>query len=74
MNVGVQNIPDRVIWKPMVAKRNNTTRDHDQILVTQDSRQLHMAKQPASHDWPEQTICFTNFGSCGIRSHVIRGP
>ena len=23
-NVGVQKIPDRAIWKPMVAKRNNT--------------------------------------------------
>ena len=23
-NVGVQKIPDRAIWKPVVAKRNNT--------------------------------------------------
>ena len=25
-----------------------------QILVTQDSRQLYMSKQPPSRDWPEQ--------------------
>ena len=53
-NVGVQKIPDRAIWKPMVAKRNNTNPWswlRPQILVTQDS---HMSKQPASRDWPEQ--------------------
>ena len=39
-NVGVKNIPDRAIWKPMVAKRNNTnpwSLLRPQILVTQDS-------------------------------------
>ena len=53
-NVGVQKIPDRAIWKPVVVKRNNTTNPwscpEPQILVTRDSRQLHMAKQPASRD------------------------
>ena len=56
-NVGVQKIPDRAIWKPMVAKRNNTNPWswlRTQILVTQDSGQPHMSKQPASRDWPEQ--------------------
>ena len=56
-NVGVQKIPDRAIWKPMVAKRNNTNPWswlRPQILVTQDSGQPHMSKQPASRDWPEQ--------------------
>ena len=36
-NVGVQKIPDRVIWKPVVAKRNNTNPwscSEPQILVT----------------------------------------
>ena len=50
-NVGVQKIPDRAIWKPVVAKRNNTnpwSRSKPQILVTRDSRQVHMAEQPAS--------------------------
>ena len=45
-NVGVQKIPDRAIWKPVVAKRNNTNLwscPEPQILVTRDSRQLHMA-------------------------------
>ena len=57
MNVGVQEIPDRAIWKPMVVKRNNTNPWSwliPPILVTQDSHQLHMAKQHASRDWPEQ--------------------
>ena len=52
-NVGVQKIPDRAIWKSVVAKRNNTNPwscPEPQILVTHDSRQLHMAKQPASRD------------------------
>ena len=52
-NVGVQKIPDRAIWKPVVAKRNNTNPwscSKPQILVTRDSRQVHMAEQPASHD------------------------
>ena len=52
-NVGVQKIPDRAIWKPVVAKRNNTNPwscPEPQILLTHDSRQLHMAKQPASRD------------------------
>ena len=52
-NVEVQNIPDRAIWKPVVAKRNNTNPwscPEPQILVTHDSHQLHMAKQPASRD------------------------
>ena len=52
-NVGVQKIPDRAIWKPVVAKRNNTNPwscPEPQILVTHDSRQLHMAKQAASRD------------------------
>ena len=52
-NVGVQKIPNRAIWKPVVAKRNNTNPwscPEPQILVTRDSRQLHMAKQPASRD------------------------
>ena len=56
-NVGVQKIPDRAIWKPMVAKRNNTNPWswlRPQILVAQDSGQSHMSKQPASRDWPEQ--------------------
>ena len=56
-NVGVQKIPDRAIWKPMVAKRNNTNPWswlRPQILVTLDSGQPHMSKQPASRDWPEQ--------------------
>ena len=51
-NVGVQKIPDRAIWKPVVAKRNNTNPwscSKPQILVTRDSRQVHMAEQPASH-------------------------
>ena len=50
-NVGVQKIPDRAIWKPVVAKRNNTNPwscSEPQILVTRDSRQVHMAEQPAS--------------------------
>ena len=45
-NVGVQKIPDRAIWKPVVAKRNITNPwscPEPQILVTRDSRQLHMA-------------------------------
>ena len=44
-NVGVQKIPDRAIWKPVVAKRNNTNPwscPEPQILVTRDPRQLHM--------------------------------
>ena len=52
-NVGVQKIPDRAIWKPVVAKRNNTNPwscFEPQILVTRDSRQVHMAEQPASRD------------------------
>ena len=52
-NVGVQKIPDRAIWKPVVAKRNNTNPwscSEPQILVTRDSRQVHMAEQPASRD------------------------
>ena len=39
-NVGVQKIPDRAIWKPVVAKRNNTNPwscSKPQILVTRDS-------------------------------------
>ena len=50
-NVGVQKIPDRAIWKPVVAKRNNTNPwscSELQILVTRDSSQVHMAEQPAS--------------------------
>ena len=42
-NVGVQKIPDRAIWKPVVAKRNNTNPwscSEPQILVTHDSRQV----------------------------------
>ena len=53
-NVGVQKIPARAIWKPVVAKRNNTNPwscSKPQILVTRDSRQVHMAEQPASR-WP----------------------
>ena len=49
-NVGVQKIPDRAIWKPVVAKRNNTNPwscSKPQILVTRDSRQVHMAERPA---------------------------
>ena len=56
-NVGVQKIPDHAIWKPMVAKRNNTNPWswlRPQILVTQDSGQSYRSKQPASRDWPEQ--------------------
>ena len=52
-NVGVQKIPDRAIWKPVVAKRNNTNPlscSKPQILVTRDSRQVHMAEKPASRD------------------------
>ena len=52
-NVGVQKIPDRAIWKPLVAKRNNTNPwscYEPQILVTHYSRQVHMAEQPASRD------------------------
>ena len=52
-NVGVQKIPDRAIWKPVVVKRNNTNPwscSESQILVTRDSRQVHMAEQPASRD------------------------
>ena len=52
-NVGVQKIPDRAIWKPVVAKRNNTNPwscSKPEILVTRDSRQVHMAEQPASRD------------------------
>ena len=52
-NVGVQKIPDRAIWKPVVVKRNNTNLWSclkPQILVTRDSRQVHMAEQPASRD------------------------
>ena len=52
-NVGVQKIPDRAIWKPVVAKRNNTNPwscSEPQILVTRDSRQVHMAEQPASRE------------------------
>ena len=52
-NVGVQKIPDRAIWKPVVAKRNNTNLwscSEPQILVTRDSRRVHMAEQPASRD------------------------
>ena len=41
-NVGVQKIPDRAIWKPVVAKRNNRNPcSKPQILVTRDSRQVH---------------------------------
>ena len=52
-NVGVQKIPNRAIWKPVVAKRNNTNPwscSEPQILVTRDSRRVHMAEQPASRD------------------------
>ena len=52
-NGGVQKIPDRAIWKPVVAKRNNTNPwscSEPQILVTRDSRRVHMAEQPASRD------------------------
>ena len=52
-NVGVQKIPDRAIWKPVVAKRNSTNPwscSEPQILVTRDPRQVHMAEQPASRD------------------------
>ena len=53
-NVGVQKIPDHAICKPMVAKGNNNTNpwscSEPQILVTRDSRQVHMAEQPASLD------------------------
>ena len=52
-NVGVQKIPDRAIWKPVVAKRNNTNPwscPEPQLLVTRDSRRVHMAEQPASRD------------------------
>ena len=52
-NGGVQKIPDRAIWKPVVAKRNNTNPwscSSPQILVTRDSRRIHMAEQPASRD------------------------
>ena len=52
-NVGVQKIPDRAIWKPVVAKRNNTNPwscSKPKILVTRDSRKGHMAEQPASRD------------------------
>ena len=52
-NGGVQKIPDRAIWKPVVAKRNNTNPwscSEPQILVMRDSRQVHMAEQPASRD------------------------
>ena len=52
-NVGVQKIPDRAIWKPVVAKRNNTNPwscSEPQILVTRDSLRVHMAEQPASRD------------------------
>ena len=52
-NVGVQQIPDRAIWKPVVAKRNNTNPwscSEPQILVTRDSLRVHMAEQPASRD------------------------
>ena len=52
-NVGVQKIPDRAIWKPVVAKRNNTNPwscSEPQILVKRDSLQVHMAEQPASGD------------------------
>ena len=48
-NVGVQKIPDRVSWKPMVAKRNNTnvwTRLKTRILVTHDSRRGKTARIP----------------------------
>ena len=40
-NVGVQKLPDRAIWKPVVAKRNNTNPwscSKSQILVTRDAR------------------------------------
>ena len=46
-NVGVQEIPDRATWKPVVAKRNNTnplSSPEPHILVKRDSHQLHMAK------------------------------
>ena len=52
-NVGVQKIPNRAIWKPVVAKINNTNPwscSEPQILVTRDSRHVHMAEQPASRD------------------------
>ena len=52
-NVGVQKLPDRAIWKPVVAKRNNTNPwscSEPQILVTRDSRRVHMTEQPASRD------------------------
>ena len=45
-NVGVQKIPYRAIWKPVVAKRNNTNPwscSKPQILVLRDSRLVHMA-------------------------------
>ena len=42
-NVGVQKIPDRAIWKPVVAKRDNTNPwscSEPQILMMHDSRQV----------------------------------
>ena len=42
--VGVKKIPDHAIWKPVVAKRNNTNPwscSEPQILVTHDFRQVH---------------------------------
>ena len=65
-NVGVQKIPDRAIWKPVVAKRNNTNPwsfSEPQILVTRDSRQVHMAEQPASRDRLESQTCIE---VCGL--------
>ena len=49
-NVGVQKMPDRAIWKPVVAKRNNTNPwscSKPQILVTRDSRQVQSSPHPA---------------------------
>ena len=56
-NVGVQKIPNHALWKPMVAKRNDTNPWSwlkTQILLMHDSHRLHMAKLPTSRDWPEQ--------------------
>ena len=58
-NVGVQKIPDRAIWKPVVAKRNNTNPwscSKPQILVTRDSRQVQNLLHEFWEPWPNRAI------------------
>ena len=62
MNVGVQKIPDRAIWKPMVVKRNTVKpvyNDHpvgQANMVAQD-RWSQMAGRHGSQTGTQNRLC-----------------